>query len=534
MKKAICILLSLCMLLGSLVLSAGAAEPEMKVLVTSDVHWQNVGSVNPTGFFRPRASLGQMTSLTPLIVAQFLRDAAASDADYVFISGDLTDFGSPADARAFARILADFEDETRKQVFVIDGNHDIFMRDNPGVNDTDPALFKEIFARFGYDEALAVDEKTASYTADLKNGYRLLAIDSNRWEGHGNGVISDALLAWIETQVAAAQRDGKKLIAMMHHHLMEHFTMEQRIDDFYILENHEEICKKFDEWNIRVTFTGHLHVGDVAEYKGKNTIYDVTTAALSCYPLTYRAVTFTDSKIVMTSRAIDSLDVTDIVPGYSDDQIAMIRDNPAAYGYGCLQDSLIEDYVKEYVNADSLIATLGVEADSVIAKALKKFLPDVLIPIYGEGNTVEAKAKALGYSLTETDYETVGDLITAFFAGFVRGDENYGANNPEGRLFLESAYALFASQAGAESKAVQTLLSSKIIARLGLKGIDNVFTRAALDRLLVGFFVDKAPADNDLTLPGYTANQGTGFLARLRNFFRRFLDFFRGFFGTLA
>lgn len=58
--------------------------------------------------------------------------------------------------------------------------------------------------------------------------------------------------------------------------------------------------------------------------------------------------------------------------------------------------------------------------------------------------------------------------------------------------------------------------------------------RAALDRLLVGFFVDKAPADNDVTLPGYTANQGTGFLARLRDFFRRFPDFFRGFFGTLG
>ena len=107
------------------------------------------------------------------------------------------------------------------------------------------------------------------------------------------GLITDDLMAWMETQAKQAQQDGKKLIAMMHHHLMEHFTLEQRIDGFYILDNHKEVCEKFDEWNIRVTFTGHLHWGDIAEYQGKHTIYDATTCSLATYPLTYRDVTFT-------------------------------------------------------------------------------------------------------------------------------------------------------------------------------------------------------------------------------------------------
>lgn len=530
MKKVISIILTLCIVFGMFSLCAAAEEVPMKVIVTSDIHWRNVGSVSSDGFFRPRDSLGQMTSLTPLIVERFFADAAASDADYVFISGDLTDSGSPADSRIFAGMLADFEAESGKQVYVIDGNHDVDMMDNVPDYSSDHVLFRETYRQFGYDEALAVDEATSSYTADLKNGYRLLAVNSNKWNGHGGGAISDELLAWIETQVNAAKKDGKKIVAMMHHHIMDHFPMEQKIDDFYILDNYQEICRKFDEWNIRVTFTGHLHVSDIAKYEGVNTVYDVTTASLACYPLTYRAVTFTDRAVKIESRAIESLDVANIVPGYSDEQKEMIANDPAGYGYGCLGDSLIEDYVKNFVSAEKLIDTLGLEADSLAAKAIKKILPEVLVPLYGEGETVESMAKALGYTLPASDYETVGDLITAFFAAFVRGDEDCGGNSKEGKLFLDAAYALFATKLANESPAVKAVLSSKVASLLGLKGINNIFTRSALDKILTGIFVDKAPGDNDVTLRGYERS-GSHLWQCIARFLRQIFEFFRGFFA---
>ena len=147
-----------------------------------------------------------------------------------------------------------------------------------------------------------------------------------------------------------------------------------------------------------------------------------------------------------------------------------------------------------------------------------------------EGETVEAMAKALGYSLPASDFETVSDLITAFFAAFVRGDENCGGNSPEGKLFLDAAYALFATKFAEESPAVKAVLSSKVVALLGLKGINNVFTRAALDKILTGIFVDKAPGDNDVTLPGY--EKGADSLwQKIADFFAKIVDFFRGFFA---
>ena len=526
MKKTLCVILSVLMILSSLALSANAAKDGIKVYVTSDTHWHNVGSVNPDGFYRPRADMGQLTALSPLIFDRFIKDAASSDADYVFISGDLTDNGSD-DALEFAAILADFEDTTGKQVFVVPGNHDIHMGSDPD----DHLRFRSVYARFGWDEALAVHEGSSSYTADLKNGYRLLAINSNKADG--GGLITDDLMAWIETQAEQAQKDGRKLIAMMHHHLLEHITLEQKIDGFYILDNYQEVARKFAEWNIRVTFTGHLHWGDIAEYQGKNTIYDATTWALAEYPLRYREVTFTDEAINFQSHEIDSLDVTNIVSGYSEEQKDMIANDPEGYALGCQRDSLETDYISRFVDPESLIDMLGLEPDSAGAQAVRRIMPDVLIPLYGEGDTVEAQAKALGYDLPESDYETVGELIVAFWAAMERGDEDLGGSSTEGRLFLDAAYALFATKLAQESPAVKALLNAKIIALLGLKGVDNVFTRKSLDLILTGLTVDRSPADNDVTLPGYGTDTGS-ILYKLTAFFQKLMDFLRKLFSLSA
>ena len=520
MKKLFCVLLSVLIAFSAFALIAGAADDDLHVFVTSDTHWADVGSVNSDGFYRPRADMGQLTSLSPLIFDRFLKDAAEADIDYVFISGDLTDNNGEASVDAFSAILADFEERTGKEVFVVPGNHDL----NMGANPDDHLRFREKYYRFGWDVALAVDEATSSYTADLKDDYRLLAINSNKADG--GGYITPELLSWIEVQAKQARSDGKKLIAMMHHHLLEHFTMEQRIDGFYIIDNYKEVSEKFAEWNIRVTFTGHLHWGDIAEYQGKNTIYDVTTFSLATYPLRYRDVTFEPDSIELKSRTIDKLDVSNIVDGYSDEQKEMIENDPVAYAKGAQNDSLIESYIGRFVKADSLVDMLGLEADSVGAKAIKRILPDVLIPLYGEGETVESMAKALGYKLPESEYESVGELLCEFWAAMVRGDENLGGTSKEGKLFLDSAYALFATKAKNESPAVRALLSAKISALFGLKGIDNVFTRKALDLILTGLTVDKAPGDNDVTLQGYGKDTGS-FSFRIKAFFQKLWDFLK-------
>ena len=527
MKKALCFLLALSLLCSVLVFGAAAKDDPLRLIVASDLHWRDDKEVTSDRFFHPRDSLGQLSTLTPLIVDRFLKDAAASDADCLLLSGDLTDRGSLQDAAAFAAILASFEEKTGKQVFVINGNHDVDMQDDVPSYAMDHVQFREIYRQFGYDEALAIDDATSSYAVDLKDGYRLLAINSNEWNGGGSGAISDALLAWITAQVKDAKASGKKIIAMMHHELMEHYSLEVTMDDFYTLKNYKKVCRLFDKWNIRVTFTGHHHLSDVAVYEGIHRIYDVNTPALSCYPLAYRFVTFTDKDVILESRTIEQLDVTGIASGYSDAQKEMIANDPVGYAYGCMEDSLIEDYVRGFVNADQLIDTLGLEPDNFLAKAIKRILPEnILIPLYGAGETVEAKAKAMGIKLPKSDYKTVDDLITAFYAGLAHGDEQLGGSSTTGKLVLDAVYVLLASRAAEESPVIQTLLSSKILAWLGLKSVDNLFTRGALDLILNGLMIDKAPGDNNVTLPGY--GKGADSLSRrTADAFQAALDFFR-------
>lgn len=527
MKKVLCFLLSLSLLCSMLVFGAAAKDDPLRLIVASDLHWRNDKEVTSDRFFHPRDSLGQLTALTPLIVDRFLKDAAASDADCLLLSGDLTDSGSLQDAASFAAILASFEEKTGKQVFVINGNHDVDMQDDVPAYAMDHVQFREIYRQFGYDEALAVDDATSSYAVDLKDGYRLLAINSNEWNGGGSGAISDALLKWITVQVKDAKKAGKKIIVMMHHELMQHYSLETTMDDFYTVKNYKKMCRLFDKWNIRVTFTGHHHLGDVAVYEGVHRIYDVNTPALSCYPLRYRYATFTDKDVILESRTIDKLDTANIAPGYSDAQKEMIANDPVGYAYGCMEDSLIEDYIRNFENADRLIDTLGLEPDNILAKAIKRIYPDnLLIPLYGEGETVEAKAKAMGIKLPQSDYETVGDLITAFYAGLAHGDEALGGNSTEGKLVLDTVYTLLAAKAAKESPALQKLLSTKILAWLGLKQVDNIFTRGALDLILNGLMIDKAPGDNNVTLPGY-GKCADNLPRRTADAFKAALDFFR-------
>ena len=102
----------------------------------------------------------------------------------------------------------------------------------------------------------------------------------------------------------------------------------------------------------------------------------------------------------------------------------------------------------------------------------------------------------------------------------------FGGNSTEGKLVLDAVYVLLAARAAEESPVIQKLLSSKILAWLGLKSVDNLFTRGALDLILNGLMIDKAPGDCNVTLPGY--GKGADSLSRrTADAFQATLDFFR-------
>lgn len=138
---------------------------------------------------------------------------AAKDADTVLIGGDLSFNGEKECHLAFIELLKDLQ-ASGKKVYVITADHD-FSKDNfaydengrrkiEGVARTD--LF-DLYYKFGFENAIAVDRQHLSYVAQLCDGVRLLALN-NDGSSDGTRRFDEKQIAWIKEQTAKARADG--------------------------------------------------------------------------------------------------------------------------------------------------------------------------------------------------------------------------------------------------------------------------------------------------------------------------------------
>ena len=185
MKKFICIVLALTLVFGSsLAIGAFAKESEKATgfAVASDIHYvtptKNANSTPAdegieTTFNSEGDSLYNQSGF---IIDEFLRQCAGNpDCRFVLITGDLATHGRDfaSEHEALAAKFRKFENETGKQVYVINGNHD-----NTSKGVISHKEFVSIYHEFGYDEALSTDEGTCSYSVNLDDEYTLVAFDS--------------------------------------------------------------------------------------------------------------------------------------------------------------------------------------------------------------------------------------------------------------------------------------------------------------------------------------------------------------------
>jgi 3',5'-cyclic AMP phosphodiesterase CpdA len=113
--------------------------------------------------------------------------------DAVVITGDLTDFGRPAEYEHLARLLAPLA----MPVFLLPGNHD------------DREQLRRSFPAHGY----LGREGFIQYAADI-GGLCLIALDTCV-PLHSHGTLCAERLAWLEAQLALCQ--GRPVIIAMHH-----------------------------------------------------------------------------------------------------------------------------------------------------------------------------------------------------------------------------------------------------------------------------------------------------------------------------
>jgi len=307
-------------------------KPILKIAIISDLHvmapelLMNDGPAFEEYLSRDRKMLRESAEILETLVSAIIEQCP----HLVLVTGDLTKDGERLSHQLVARQLQRLVDKGI-QVLVIPGNHDI---NNPDArvfdNDsTSPAQtiirpeFADIYRNMGYDEHSRRDNDTLSYCRDITDQLTIMAIDGcmdrlNTFVSRGDardhcktsGRLEASTQQWLVEQAIQATTSGRHVIAMMHHHLVTHFHMEDTLASPYMVDDAHNLCQRLIDAGVHVIFTGHLHISDISQTSRQHgEMVEVATAAAVGYPCQWRMATCNTSsgKIQLRTSTLHSL-----------------------------------------------------------------------------------------------------------------------------------------------------------------------------------------------------------------------------------
>lgn len=275
--------------------------------IVSDPHYISKDSYDNGKAFNDFLNLGdgKMLNHTDELFDSLIGDVASEKPDFLLITGDLTCNGAKQDHIELTERLKLIKD-MGTCVFVVPGNHDIqnpYSREFIGDEATDVETitsdeFMSLYAPFGYEGAISKDPSSLSYLAMPAEDTWLLMLDSTDTDNNTSknypeqsGNLRSDTLKWIEQCAELAKKNNARLIAVMHHSMMDHSEL---IKVNYTIKNSKEALKIFHKHGIEMVFTGHIHIQDIKsdEFQG-NKLYDIGTGSLAVYPHQYGRMQFT-------------------------------------------------------------------------------------------------------------------------------------------------------------------------------------------------------------------------------------------------
>ena len=304
-------------LLAILLIGMCCKSSAIKVVVLSDPHVMAPGLLKNEGTAWTTYLNGQrkMVDYSKLLFDDMIeRIKEDMHPELVLISGDLTKDGEQVSHEYVTSKL----DELRAigiKTLVIPGNHDRGSNSDAVYYDGESTTaatvasnewFATQYANYGYGVSSEREGTTLTYACEPITGLVVIGIDSGT-----DGNVSETTLNWVVEKATAARASGKKVIAMMHHPLIPHFTGVDNFVSTAVVGSYQIVRNALADAGIRVVFTGHFHTSDIAKdwnADKSREIYDVNTGSLISYPCDYREVTmsadFTDMTIA-TGRIAD-------------------------------------------------------------------------------------------------------------------------------------------------------------------------------------------------------------------------------------
>ena len=486
---------------------------------------------------------GLMYYESEAILRSFLETFVASDSAFLLLCGDFSTGAEKQNHRIVAGILAEYEEKGGKPIFVINGNHDVAAVSTE--KEMDIADFKQIYRQFGYDEAIAVDAESGSYTADLYGDYRLLAIDSCK-HGTGTGLITKGVQKFIKEQAKKAKEDGKHLIAMMHHPLLKHFGLEPttKVTGSTI----GIFASQLASYGIKYVFNGHMHINDIAQKTTSGgLITNVMTEALITAPNSFRTVSVTPDSFAVATDYVRAVDTQDLAAGYTEEQLSLIEDDYPAFARGYFAASYHYWINRNLGDAGVVNGLLKLDPDSRLYGTLSDFMENigryVNLPLYAndtpEADTIGELGKRIGIAIPESGYTYVHEFLDDVVWDFYCGTSDPDGKSTELSLLLPAAktvlfYAvndMIASGKRLQLKDLLDLLQDRGVlspftntAALANAAADAI-TLALVSPLFAGIVGDySAPDDVTYTGEGYASQTQTQPIARILAMLKEFFE----------
>ena len=193
-------------------------KPDFSIMVISDLHVfeeEHVGNFCDDYLAFDAARTGRVEYLAESVFRNALDRIIKAKPNAVLIPGDIVDVATLSTHKKVASYLKEVEAQGI-EVFVVPGNHDIaekspsfangYLEYVEGASYDD---FAEVYADFGYNQAIDRDTDSISYATDLGDKYRVISIDVNRAK-EAMGTKSDKLIAWTVNAVKQAIADWQE------------------------------------------------------------------------------------------------------------------------------------------------------------------------------------------------------------------------------------------------------------------------------------------------------------------------------------
>lgn len=286
---------------------AMAQEDTMTIIHATDMHYISPELTDRGVYFTRmvESADGKVMMYSEELMEAFVEQMAERRPDALILSGDVTFNGARQSHLDLAKKLERIE-AAGVPVYVLPGNHDIgatsaakFEGDGfTRVESVSAEAFAQIYAPFGYDEAIARDRYSLSYVAALAPDLRLLMVDVNGVDAPGT-VMSETI-AWARTQLRDAQAAGARVIAVSHQNLMVHNAL---FPNGFAMKNNERLLALYEEYGVRLNLSGHMHMQHKMVSPGGVT--EVATSALSVLTCQYGVMEIGSGQLAYRTEPVD-------------------------------------------------------------------------------------------------------------------------------------------------------------------------------------------------------------------------------------